>query len=82
MKQLSESLSIQTLGNVLLPDGLTPFQVGKGSRHFKNAGVGAGREAEFFRHHFQQPVSAGIRFAELPYLAGGHVGVAMDLDKY
>lgn len=64
---------------MLLADRFRPLQVGYGAGHLEDAGVGAGREAELFRHHLQQPVPAGVRLAELPDLAGPHVGVAVHL---
>jgi hypothetical protein len=44
---LSQSLPVQALvldrlGNVLIPDNLTPLQVGDGPGHLWNAGVGPG----------------------------------------
>ena len=79
----SHSLPVQTpvlyrLGDVILPDAVASRQVGDGPGHFEDAGVGAGGEAEPVGGEFQHPVAGGVRLAELPDEAGGHVGVAVD----
>ena len=67
---------LNRLGEVLLADIVTPFQVGNGPGHLEDAGEGAGRQAESVGDQFQHPVAGGVQFAVLPEMAGGHPGEA------
>jgi len=64
---------------MLFPDGLSSFQVGNGAGHLEDAGLGTGGEPRFVGHYLLQPQSGAVRLAEIPYLTGCHVGVAVDL---
>jgi len=81
---LSHIFPIQTpildrLGEVLLADALAPLQVGNGPGNLKDAGEGAGGEAESVGDQLQHSVAGGVQFAVLPEVASGHLGVAVDL---
>ena len=81
---LSHIFPIQTpildrLGEVLLADALAPLQVGNGPGNLKDAGEGAGGEAESVGDQLQHSVAGGVQFAVLPEVASVHLGVAVDL---
>ena len=70
---------LNRLGEVLLADMLTAFEVGDGPGDLEDAGEGAGRKAEPVGDQFQHPVAGGVQFAVFPEVAGVHLGVAVDL---
>ncbi len=67
---------------MLFMNGDTAVKISNRARHFKDTGVGAGRETESISNQFKHTVAAGVQFTVFFDVAGCHLGVAVDFGAF
>lgn len=64
---------------MLFPHRIASVQISNSAGHFEDPAVGTGRKTETVGDQFQQSAAGCVRFAELLYETGCHLGIAVDL---
>ena len=67
---------------MLFMNGGAAVEISNGAGYLENAGISTGGEAETVGDQFQHPVTGSVEFAVFFYVAGCHLGVAVDFGAF
>ena len=67
---------------MLFMDGSAAVKICNGAGNFENSGIGTSGETEPVGDQFQHAVAGGVELAVFSYVAGCHLGVAVDFSAF